>query len=355
MLPRLRDEAEAAARGHRDVGLLLGDHVVIERDPERSEHPLEACGHERRGGARRSPGIDAAEDGAGGDEQVPVLEEPRAQALRLGLLERLEKPGDDRDRATLEGLRRARRAQRDGGDDVVVLVEDLLQHASPALGGIGGAHLAVPGDEAHLGLRAAEHAADGAGERALLARLHLGVVGGCHLDHVGGGDEPVPLAVRDDDDGVSDDVTVLGAPGLDLEALADVLEGDGVAIGVDGVNVELGSLRLVGDQELLDALLERVGAAKQYPDLHRVRKIVERLRGGGRERVALVRGHVPAREAARRNDVEQHHHHHRSDHADELRKMRRVDRRQAQPGHQPHLHASTARTVTKSGRTTQEP
>ena len=69
-------------------------------------------------------------------------------------------------------------------------------------------------------------------------------VGG-DLDHLAAGDEPVAIAVRDDDDGVGDDVTVLGAPRLDLEALADVLERDGVAIGIDVVDLELRGLGLV--------------------------------------------------------------------------------------------------------------
>ena len=176
------------------------------------------------------------------------------------------------------------------------------------------------------------------------------------LARVGRAQEPVPLALRDDDDGVRDDVAFLGAPGLDLEPLLHVLEDDDVAIGIDVVNVELRGLGLIGDEELLHALLDRIRGAEQDPHLDRLGERAQRLDGRGRERVALARGPVPPREMTTGGDVEENGDDDRRRHTDELRDPRRIH-----AGHSlrfalhPHLHMSTARTVPKSGTTTSEP
>jgi hypothetical protein len=214
----------------------------------------------------------------------------------------------------------------------------------------------VSAREAHLRLRSAEDIADRAGERALLAWLHAGVIGGRDLDHLAAGDEPVLPAARHDHDRVRGDMTLLGPAGLDLEALLDVLEGEQIAFGVDIVHVQSRGLGLVGDQELLHALLERIRLPEQDPDLRRVLQVAEGLYRRRGERVALVPRPVPARVAAREDHVGEHDDRHQRDHAEELKGLRGVDGREAELlRHQPHLHASTARTVTKRGSTTSEP
>ena len=120
------------------------------------------------------------------------------------------------------------------------------------------------------------------------------------------------------------------------------------SVGIDVVYIELRRLGLVAREELLDALLERIAAAEEDPDLHGLVELMERLRRGLRERVALARRPVPARVVPRREHVDE-------DATTTDAATPTIEMRLGASRFTPHLHASTARAVTKSGRTTSVP
>ena len=153
------------------------------------------------------------------------------------------------------------------------------------------------------------------------------------------------LALRDDGDRIGDDAALIGLRRLDLEALLDVLQGEHVFVGIDVVHVEPIRLRAIRDEQLLHALLHRVGSAHEHPDLDAFGEGVERLHRRGGERVALVLRDVPPRVFAAREDVDQHRDDDGGDDPEERRGMGGIDEALLHP----HLHASTARTETKSG------
>src|SRR5207248_1924723 len=103
-------------------------------------------------------------------EEVSAGVEVRAEARGLLLRERGDRRGEDDDAAAVERLRQIRARRVDRHRVVVVLVEDVLEVAEALLAPVLERHLAVAGGEAEAFFSAAEHVANRAGDRLLLAR-----------------------------------------------------------------------------------------------------------------------------------------------------------------------------------------
>ncbi len=104
----------------------------------------------------------------------------------------------------------------------------------------------------------------------------------------------------------------------------------------------------VGREQLAQALLERISRAGDGPEIDALLEGAKGLERCGTDRPAFVPRPVPAPEMARGEDIEDCSEHDGADDTGELERLR------AARGHA-HLHASTARVATNSGKRIIEP
>ena len=169
------------------------------------------------------------------------------------------------------------------------------------------------------------------------------------LEHVALREKPVPVARRHDHDGVGGDATVLGTARLEAEPPLEIDELDRVTVRVDPVHVEVRRRGAVGREELPQAALDRVGFARDRPQVDPIASLieaVERLERRGAQRPATVARPVPAGEVASAEDVHHGGEDHGGEQPQELEHLRAIETEGASA--HPHLHESTARVATKS-------
>lgn len=261
---------------------------------------------------------------------------------------------------------------RAGGDlqrVVVVLAEAILERREARVAAVVERLLAVAGSEADLGAGARGDAADGRGERLFEAGARPHVLFVLDGDEIVRRQEVGFVALRDDDRGVREDAAVLCLALDDAELLLDGEELGAVAIRVGELDVEARRLGFVSLEEVADARRERVAGGEHHEDADGLFEAVERLERGIAERIQAPSRDVPALVVARDEDVRDDGEHHRRDDADARGELGGDGARSGGRGRRflarrrlhvaalvfgfaahPHLHASTARTVTNKGR-----